>query len=209
MPNFQIEKSFKEKVIGVDEVGRGSLAGPVYSCACIFYDYSLNKNINLIDDSKKLNIKKRTIAYKHIQNLKKEKKLNFALGYASVKEIEKLNILNATILSMQRAVINLKLKKGIILVDGKNIIRLNNFICKNYIKGDKKSISIAAASIIAKIHRDNYMKKISQLFPKYKWDKNSGYGTKEHINTIQNLGINRFHRKTFQPIKNFIQTINK
>ena len=182
----------KKIVAGVDEVGRGSLIGPVYAAAVI-----LNKKINkrIIKDSKKLTKIQR-------QNLAKYIKKNsiWALGSASVKEIENLNILNASLLSMKRAIKKLKLKPEKVLVDGNKSPDLKNYIIKTVIKGDEKIPEISAASIIAKVERDRLMKKMSFSFKKYGWDSNAGYGTKNHIKAIKKFGITQFHRKTFQPI---------
>ena len=182
----------KKIVAGVDEVGRGSLIGPVYAAAVI-----LNKKINkrIIKDSKKLTKIQR-------QNLAKYIKKNsiWALGSASVKEIENLNILNASLLSMRRAIKKLKLKPEKVLVDGNKSPDLKNYIIKTVIKGDEKIPEISAASIIAKVERDRLMKKMSFSFEKYGWDSNAGYGTKNHIKAIKKFGITQFHRKTFKPI---------
>ena len=182
----------KKIVAGVDEVGRGSLIGPVYAAAVI-----LNKKIDkkIIKDSKKLTKIQR-------QNLAKYIKKNsiWALGSASVKEIENLNILNASLLSMKRAIKKLKLKPEKVLVDGNKSPDLKNYIIKTVIKGDEKIPEISAASIIAKVERDRLMKKMSFSFEKYGWDSNAGYGTKNHIKAIKKFGITQFHRKTFQPI---------
>ena len=182
----------KKIVAGVDEVGRGSLIGPVYAAAVI-----LNKKINkkIIKDSKKLTKIQR-------QNLAKYIKKNsiWALGSASVKEIENLNILNASLLSMRRAIKKLKPKPEKVLVDGNKSPDLKNYVIKTVIKGDEKIPEISAASIIAKVERDRLMKKMSFSYEKYGWDSNAGYGTKNHIKAIKKFGITQFHRKTFQPI---------
>ena len=182
----------KKIVAGVDEVGRGSLIGPVYAAAVI-----LNKKINkrIIKDSKKLTKIQR-------QNLAKYIKKNsiWALGSASVKEIENLNILNASLLSMRRAIKKLKIKPEKVLVDGNKSPDLKNYIIETVIKGDEKIPEISAASIIAKVERDRLMKKMSFSYEKYGWDSNAGYGTKNHIKAIKKFGITQFHRKTFQPI---------
>ena len=209
LPNFNIELKFKKSVIGIDEVGRGPLAGPVVSCACIYYDYSiLDKEKITINDSKKLSLKKRVEIYNQILQMKKEGKLDYKLGFSSVKEIDNINILNATLLSMKRAVNKLKKKNGIIIIDGINKLNLDNFICHTHVKGDEKSITIATSSIIAKVIRDKYMSIISKDFPNFGWSKNSGYGTPSHINEIKKSGISIHHRRSFQPIKSFIQKNN-
>ena len=206
MPNFNIEKSLYQPVIGVDEVGRGPLAGPIVSCACVFFDHSFTTDkVKHINDSKKLSPINRQKALQTILKMKNEKKLDFSIGSASVDEIDNYNILNATILSMKRAIKKLKLKKGTIIVDGNIKLEIGELKCINFIKGDQKSISIASASIIAKIHRDRYMKKIGRFYPYYKWLNNAGYGTIEHRHQIHLRGISKHHRKSFEPIKTFIQ----
>ena len=205
MPDFKIEKSFNNNVIAIDEVGRGPLAGPVVSCAIIFFDKLINlKKLNFIDDSKKLSSNKRKIAIKKIFKLKKSHKIEFKLGMASVKEIDSLNILEATKLSMMRAVQKLNQPPTHLIIDGQIDLKLRNYPSNGIIKGDQKSISIAAASIIAKIHRDRYMRYLSYLFPVYNWSTNAGYGTKKHIEQIIKKGITVHHRKSFEPIKSLI-----
>jgi len=207
LPDFSIEQSFNQNVIGIDEVGRGPLAGPVISCAFIFFDTSINlKDLFFIDDSKKLTLKKRHLAIKKIIDLKNNKKINFKLGMASVKEIDQHNILEATKISMKRAVKKLELSPTQLIIDGNIDLELNDFPSKGIIKGDQKSFSIAAASIIAKIYRDRYMQFLSFLFPDYDWSNNAGYGTKKHIEQIYKKGITIHHRKSFQPIKSLIHS---
>ncbi len=205
MPDFEIEKSLEGTVIGVDEVGRGPLAGPVVSCACTYKNYEIDKKfIDKIDDSKKISYKNRIKIFKIIQNLKHNKEINYSLGFATVEEIDSHNILEATKLSMIRAINKLNFKKGNILFDGKMKLNIKNFISKDIVKGDNKSISIATSSIIAKIHRDRYMKFLSLKFPNYNWEQNAGYGTKRHIDEIYKNGITDYHRKSFEPIKTLI-----
>ena len=207
MPDFNIEQYFNQNVIGIDEVGRGPLAGPIISCAFIFFDTSINpKDLFFIDDSKKLTLKKRHLAIKKIIDLKNNKKINFKLGMASVKEIDQHNILEATKISMKHAVKKLKLSPTQLIIDGNIDLELNDFPSKGIIKGDQKSFSIAAASIIAKIYRDRYMQFLSFLFPDYDWSNNAGYGTKKHIEQIYKKGITIHHRKSFQPIKSLIHS---
>ena len=207
MPNFSIEKEFIKPVIGIDEVGRGPLAGPVASCACIFFDIQINdKELFFIDDSKKLSQKKRTIAIREIYKLKKQSKLQFSLGMASVEEIDKFNILEATKLSMRRAVKKLSLPPTQLIIDGNIDLKLKDYPSRSVIKGDQKSYNIAAASIIAKIHRDRYMHFLSKKYPSYDWSSNAGYGTKKHIEEIYRKGITTHHRKSFEPIKSLIHS---
>ena len=182
----------KRIVAGVDEVGRGSLIGPVYAAAVI-----LNKKINKknFKDSKKLSKTKREVLAKYIK-----KNSTWAIGFASLKEIEKINILNASLLAMKRAIIKLKKKPNLVLIDGNKSPKIKNFLTKNIIRGDQKIAEISAASIIAKVSRDKLMKNMSKKYKKYKWDINAGYGTKDHLKAIEKYGITKFHRKTFGPI---------
>ncbi|MDA1198309.1 MAG: ribonuclease HII [Proteobacteria bacterium] len=177
---------------GVDEVGRGSLIGPVYAAAVILND-SINKK--LLKDSKSLTKDKREELYKYI----KENSI-WAIGQASIKEIEKINILHASLLAMKRAILKLKKKPSLVLIDGNKLPNLKNYNLKYVIKGDQKISSISAASIIAKVSRDKFITKLSKEFNGYGWDTNSGYGTKEHLKAIKKFGITKYHRKTFSPI---------
>jgi len=179
-------------IAGVDEVGRGSLIGPVYAAAVI-----LKKSINkkLLKDSKSLTKTKREILAKYIK-----KNSIWAIGRASVKEIEKINILHASLLAMKRAIKKLKKKPTLVLIDGNKIPEIKNYNLKPIIKGDQKIPSISAASIIAKVARDKIIVKLGKKFKGYYWDQNYGYGTKKHLRAIRNLGITIHHRKTFSPI---------
>ena len=177
---------------GVDEVGRGSLIGPVYAAAVI-----LNKSINtkILKDSKSLSKNKR----KEISTYIKKNSI-WAIGQASVREIEKINILKASLLAMKRAIIKLKKKPSLVLIDGNKLPNIKNYNLKYIIKGDQKIPSISAASIIAKVSRDKFIITLSKNFKNYRWDTNSGYGTKEHIKAIKKFGVTKYHRKTFAPI---------
>ena len=180
---------------GVDEVGRGSLIGPVYAAAVIL-DNSINKK--LLKDSKTLTKNKREELEKYIK-----KNSIWAIGQASTKEIEKINILHASLLAMKRAIIKLKRKPSLVLIDGNKLPVLKNYNLEYVIKGDKKIPSISAASIIAKVSRDKFITTLSKKFKNYGWDTNSGYGTKEHLRAIKKYGITKYHRKTFYPISKF------
>jgi ribonuclease HII len=203
--NFDIEKKFGDIVVGIDEVGRGPLAGPVIAVA-VYIKRSLWKNfltkypeITKINDSKKLSKKIRKKLYKILINI-----ISFGVGAASVKEIEEKNILQASLIAMERAYISLKINADFVLVDGINAPKIQANI-KTIKNGDNKSISIASASIIAKVIRDNLMKKLSYRYPEFFWNKNSGYGTKLHINKIRLFGITPHHRKSFKPITKMIK----
>jgi len=181
---------------GVDEVGRGSLIGPVYAAAVI-----LNKSINtkILKDSKSLSKNKR----KEISTYIKKNSI-WAIGQASIKEIEKINILHASLLAMKRAILKLKIKPSLVLIDGNKLPDLKNYELKYIIKGDQKIPSISAASIIAKVSRDKFITRLSKEFNNYGWDTNSGYGTKEHLKAIKQFGITKYHRKTFSPISDLL-----
>ena len=182
---------------GVDEVGRGCLAGPVVSAAVILKD---GINLRLLKDSKKITFKKRIEIAEHI-------KLNsiYAIGMASVEEILNLNILQAALLSMKRAIDKLSIKPELILIDGNFAPKgLINF--KTIINGDEKVKSISAASIMAKVYRDQLMIKLSEKFQNYAWERNFGYGTKAHMEGLKKFGITSHHRKSFKPIHKMLSS---
>ena len=187
-------------IAGVDEVGRGSLIGPVYASAVI-----LKKSINpkLLKDSKSLSKKEREYLCAYIK-----KNSTWSIGKASVKEIEKLNILQASLLAMKRAIKKLKKKPTHVLIDGNKIPDLENYNLKSVIKGDKKVPSISAASIIAKVSRDKFITALSKKNKGYDWDKNFGYGTRQHLKALKKLGITKHHRKTFSPISRLLSTLH-
>ena len=182
---------------GVDEVGRGCLAGPVVSAAVIF-----KKGIDrrLLKDSKKISFNKRERISEHI-------KCNsyYSIGIASVNEILNLNILQASLLSMKRAIDQLIVKPDLTLIDGSFVPKdLKN--CKAIINGDEKIKVISAASIIAKVYRDNFMIKLSKKFSNYAWDRNFGYGTKAHLDGLKKFGVTVHHRKGFKPVHNILSS---
>ena len=186
----------KKIIAGVDEVGRGSLIGPVYAAAVI-----LNNSI----DKKKLKDSKK-ISKINRENLEKYIKKNsyWAIGSASLMEIEKLNILNASLLAMKRAIKKLKKKPTLVLIDGNKTPEMKDYKLKSIIKGDQKISEISAASIIAKVSRDRLITNLSKKFKKYNWSKNAGYGTKDHIVAIKKYGVTKLHRKTYKPIHNIL-----
>ena len=181
---------------GIDEAGRGPWAGPVVAAAVI-----LPKGFSTIDidDSKKLSKIKREMLFQEIISHSE-----YGIGYGSVEEIDKHNILQATFLAMRRAVINLKSLPSRALIDGNTIPPGLPCVAKSIVKGDSKVVSIAAASIIAKVTRDRIMTNLAKLHPGYGWEKNFGYGVKEHKLALQTLGITSEHRRSFKPVHNML-----
>ena len=176
---------------GVDEAGRGCLAGPVTAAAVILKP---DFNHNLINDSKKLKASLR----EKLTPIIIENSICFAVKNVSPKKIDEINILNASILAMHKCIAALDPKPDFILVDGNKFKKFSNIPHKTIIKGDTKYLNIAAASILAKYYRDNYMKKIDQNFQNYGWVKNKGYPTKQHKINISKYGLTKYHRKTFK-----------
>lgn len=175
---------------GCDEAGRGCLAGPVIAAAVI-----LPKNFknNLINDSKLLNKKDR----KTLAEIIKREAICWSIGNCSKDIIDKINILNASFLAMHKAIDKLKIKPKLLLIDGNRFNKYQNILHKCIVKGDSKYISIAAASILAKTHRDKLMDKIHNEFPEYNWKQNKGYPTQEHKLSILNNGLTKYHRRSF------------
>ena len=205
MADFSIENTIKGPVIGLDEVGRGPLAGPVVSCGVIYNSYDIIESKIPITDSKKLTIKQRLELFKLFQQLKKGNILEYYLGLATVEEIDQINILEATKLSMKRAIDKFNNPIASIIIDGNFKLEYKNSNEKSIIEGDKVSLSIATASIIAKIHRDRLMSILDSKYPHFGWKQNAGYGTKKHIDAIKEKGPTNYHRKTFEPIKSLIK----
>ena len=182
---------------GVDEVGRGCLAGPVVSAAVVL---KKSINLNLLKDSKKISFNKREEVSEHIK-----KNSYYALGIASVEEILNLNILEASLLSMRRAIEKLEIKPGLTLIDGNFAPKgLKNY--KTIINGDEKIKVISAASIIAKVYRDKFMIRLSKKFSNYAWERNFGYGTKAHFEGLKKFGVTSHHRKGFKPIHKILSS---
>lgn len=183
-----INRGYKA-ICGVDEAGRGPLAGPVCAAAVILPENTIIEGVN---DSKKLTEKKREALYDVI----KSQALSYCIAYASVEEIEEINILNATMLAMKRAVEGLHVKADYAMIDGNRLPELNidgEFV----IKGDAKSMSIACASILAKVSRDRLLYKYAEEYPQYLFEKHKGYGTKAHIEAIKEYGPCPYHRLSF------------
>jgi len=176
---------------GTDEAGRGCLAGPVTAAAVMF---SKNFKNEILNDSKKLSEIKRDFLKPIIET----ESLSFAFTHVFENEIDKINILNASILAMQRSILKLKPSPEFIIVDGNRFKPLNKIPFETVVKGDSKYLSIAAASVLAKTYRDAYMCKIHEEFPLYNWKQNKGYPTKEHREAIRKYGITKYHRKSFR-----------
>lgn len=176
-------------VCGVDEAGRGPLAGPVYAAAVVLPE---GCSIDGLDDSKKLTEKKREALYDVIKNTA----VSCAVGIATVEEVDTVNILNATFLAMTRAIEGLDVSSDCALIDGNRAPKIN-IECRTIVKGDAKCPSIAAASVLAKVSRDRYMREMAEKYPQYQFEKHKGYGTKLHYEMIEKYGICPIHRKTF------------
>ena len=199
-PNFKIEQDLISNgcstIAGVDEVGRGPLAGPVTAAAVILDPLNIPENLN---DSKVLSSKKREKLFEELKSSS-----IFAIAHVSPKEIDKLNILQASLLAMVNAVSNLKVTPNHILVDGNKVHERLVGQATAVVKGDSKVLSIAAASIIAKVTRDKLMRDLDSEFPVYGWAKNAGYPTKCHMNAIVKYGVTPYHRRSFRPIHNIL-----
>lgn len=193
-PNFEYENSHIKDypiIAGVDEAGRGPIAGPVVAAAVVFHEQF---DIPKLNDSKQISEKTRDELFELIT---KDKRVSYGIGIIDEAKIDEINILNATFLAMELAVDNLETKPDMLLIDGNRFksTKYNSF--QTIIKGDSKSFSIAAASIIAKVTRDRMMKELHVEFPDYGFDKHKGYGTKSHFESIKKIGKCRVHRNSF------------
>lgn len=200
MPDFTLERRIKGPVAGVDEVGRGPLAGPVYAAAVILDPARLPAGL---DDSKKMSETRRDKAFDAIMT----SALAVGIGVASVEEIDRINILAATMLAMRRAVDRLSVAPVHALIDGNKVPALP-CPADAIVKGDSKVLSIAAASIIAKVTRDRVMSELDLAFPGYGWARNKGYGTADHMEALARLGPSVHHRTSFAPIAQLRQAID-
>ena len=192
---FDFDKQFNTTIIGTDEAGRGPGAGGVYAAAVCFNNEvsdSLLKDLAILNDSKKLTPKKRESIFDAIKNNTLNK-----IVCVEVEEIEKINILNSSLKAMNLACSDIAYENSLTLVDGNKLIKNYIYPQKYIIKGDSKSASIAAASILAKVSRDRYMLRLHEKFPMYNWAKNAGYLTKEHLDAIDKYGITKYHRPSF------------
>ncbi|MEP2891703.1 ribonuclease HII [Tateyamaria sp.] len=196
MPDFSFETQIGGRVAGVDEVGRGPLAGPVTAAAVVLDVAHIPDGL---DDSKKLSAKRREVLWAEIIAC-----ADVSVAHASVTEVDELNILRASHLAMERAVAGLRGIPDHLLIDGNMISRGLTLPATALVKGDGRSVSIAAASIVAKICRDRIMVDLAQQHPGYGWETNMGYGSKSHMAAIQNLGITPHHRRSFKPVHNML-----
>lgn len=206
LPTFKHEIQYWQQgiklIAGIDEVGMGALAGPVCAAAVVF-----NKEINIttdsppVRDSKTLSAKQREVADKWI----KDNSLAWAVGKASVKEVDSLNIRQASHLAMKRAVKALPITPDLLLIDGTPVQLHDKIPAENIIGGDKICYSIAAASIIAKVYRDNIMVKLNDKFSGYEWHSNKGYGSQAHMTALNTLGASKQHRRSYAPVAQVIE----
>ena len=204
LPDFDVETGLIKKgykaIAGVDEVGRGCIAGPVTAAAVILNPQKIPSGLN---DSKKVNFKNREKIFQSIQDT-----CTFCVAHSSVEEIDQINILQASLLSMKRAILGLSIKPDFVLIDGNKSPGNLESESETIVKGDSKSLSIAAASIVAKVTRDRFMSRLDKEFPGYDWSQNAGYPTKLHKSAILNIGITPYHRRSFKPVYNILYQEN-
>lgn len=199
LATFDLEKSFNQPVIGIDEAGRGPWAGPVVTAGVMFKTYEgLPDWVWQLNDSKKISsIKRRDLFEKIISS---NVLLTFHVAVISVAAIDRLNILEATMEGMRECIEVLRTNQEIVLVDGNRKPIVQDWCC-SVIKGDSTSLSIAAASILAKVYRDDLMTELAKCHPEYGWERNAGYGTPYHQSALKQYGITAHHRKSFAPIR--------
>ncbi len=194
MPDFELEKAARRSgfnmICGVDEAGRGPLAGPVCAAAVILPEDTLIEGLN---DSKKISEKKR----EQLFDIIKEKAVAYSIAFGTVEEIEEFNILEATFIAMNRAIDALDVKADYALIDGNRVPKNIKIPCETVVKGDSKSCSVAAASILAKVTRDRLLLEYDKKYPEYKFSQHKGYGTKAHYEAIKEHGICEIHRRSF------------
>lgn len=196
MPDFSFELEIGGRVAGVDEVGRGPLAGPVLAAAVVLNPDDIPDGLN---DSKALSVKRREALYTELMA-----RADVSVGSASVEEIDEHNILRASHIAMMRAIAGLSVPPDHVLIDGNMVPRGLNLAATTVIKGDARSLSIAAASIVAKIRRDRLMVDLAQQHPGYGWETNMGYPSKSHREALQIIGVTPHHRRSFKPVHNIL-----
>jgi len=206
MPDFLLEDEAAGLAAGVDEAGRGPWVGPVVAGCAVFLSRDVDGLLlSELNDSKKLSKKKREMLYDLLMKEKDKGTMLLGIGEASAKEIDEINILNASFLAMKRAVAASGAKPALVLVDGNRLCSDFDFKARAVVKGDAKSYSIAAASILAKVYRDRLMEKMAEVYPGYGFEKNAGYGTKAHIEGLKQFGVTPEHRRSYAPIKEFLK----
>lgn len=199
MPDFTLEEEVGGIVAGIDEAGRGPLAGPVVAAAVIIDRARLSPRLLAqIDDSKRLSRARREAVFEALADV-----AHIGIGQAYVDEIDRINILQASLLAMRRAVAQLRVQPETALIDGNRAPELS---CRSrcVVGGDRLSVSIAAASIVAKVTRDRLITELARLYPGYGWERNAGYGTKEHLDALQILGITPEHRRSFRSVSDIL-----
>ena len=196
MPDFVFEAELGCRVAGVDEVGRGPIAGPVTAAAVVLDPECIPDGLN---DSKKLTVKKRLELYRRLLEC-----ADVSIAHASVAEIDDINILRASHLAMERALDGLQVTPEHVLIDGNMIPRGLRLPATTLVKGDSRSVSISAASIVAKVCRDFVLVDLAQQYPGYGWETNMGYGSKKHIDALRSLGVTPHHRRSFKPVHNML-----
>lgn len=199
MPDFTLEEEVGGIVAGIDEAGRGPLAGPVVAAAVIIDRARLSPRLLAqIDDSKRLSRARREAVFEALADV-----AHIGIGQADVDEIDRINILQASLLAMRRAVDQLGVKPETALIDGNRAPELS---CRSrcVVGGDRLSVSIAAASIVAKVTRDRLITELARIYPGYGWERNAGYGTKEHLEALQILGVTPEHRRSFRPVSDIL-----
>lgn len=200
MPDFSHESLAEQPVCGVDEVGRGPWAGPVVAAAVILDPAAIPDGL---DDSKKLTARRREALYDRLMG-----SAIVGIGEASVAEIEAINILQASFLAMRRALAGLARRPALALIDGKHVPPDLPCPGRAIVGGDGLALSIAAASIVAKVTRDRMMVALAQQFPGYAWEQNMGYGTRAHAAGLERLGVTPHHRRGFQPIHKMLWVVD-
>lgn len=196
MPDFSFEDQYEGPIAGIDEAGRGPWAGPVVAAAVILDRHALPEGMN---DSKQLSMKRREALYDLIRQ-----SADVGVGIGTVDEIDTINIARANDLAMERAVAELATRPAFLLIDGRWVPRGLDLPARAIIKGDTRSLSIAAASIIAKVERDRIMRDLAVQHPEYGWERNAGYGTPEHRRALDGHGVTAHHRRSFRPIHNML-----
>lgn len=206
MPDFLLEDACTGVVAGVDEAGRGPWVGPVVAGCAVFLSREVDEQLLAnLNDSKKLSRKKREMLFDLLQAEAEKGHMLLGIGEATAAEIDDINILNASFLAMKRAIAAAKVKPDMVLIDGNRLPKEFGYTAQAVVKGDGRSYSIAAASILAKVYRDRLLEKMAEKYPGYGFEKNAGYGTKEHIAGLKELGITPEHRQSYAPIKAFLK----